>query len=169
MKIQPYVQTSLAPRANQKLSFKFYGPFEVLARIGSVSYKLQLPPSLSVHPVLHVSQLKAAILPGTPVLPSFPTDIELPRVPVEILKQRIVPTATGSVEQVLIRWSGWDREMAAWENATHLRQAYPRAPARGQAGSQAPGNVINQPTTSEATEDYHGPRAGSRTRRPNVG
>ncbi|XP_066316700.1 uncharacterized protein [Miscanthus floridulus] len=127
-----------------------------------------LPPSSSVHPVFHVSQLKAAILPGTPVLPSFPTDIELPRVPVEILKQRIVPTATGSVEQVLIRWSGWDREMAAWENAAHLRQAYPRATAWGQAGSQAPGNVIIQPTTSEAAEDDHGPRAGSRTRRPNV-
>jgi len=162
--IQPYVQSSLAPRANQKLSFKLYGPFEVLVRMGSVAYKLQLPP----HPVFHVSQRKAAILPGTPVLPSFPTDIELPRVPVEILKQRIVPTATGSVEQVLIRWSGWDREMAAWENATHLRQAYPRAPARGQAGSQAPGNVIIQPTTSEAAEDDHGPRAGSRTQRPNV-
>ena len=42
--IQPYVQSSFAPRADQKLSFKFYGPFEVLARIGSVAYKLQLLP-----------------------------------------------------------------------------------------------------------------------------
>ena len=140
----------------------------MLAQIGSVSYKLQLPPSLSVHPVFHVSQLKAAILPGTPVLPSFPTDIELPRVPVEILKQRIVPTATGSVEQVLIRWSGWDREMAAWENATHLRQAYPRAPARGQAGSQALGNVISSPSTSPPSTEAHGLRTSSRVKKPNV-
>jgi hypothetical protein len=27
LKIQPYVQSSLAPRANQKLAFRFFGPF----------------------------------------------------------------------------------------------------------------------------------------------
>lgn len=105
LKIQPYVQSTLAPRANQKLSFKFYGPFHMIARVGSVAYKLELPPTTSIHPVFHVSQLKAAVRPGTPVSPSLPTDTELPRVPLEILQTRVVPTATGSVEQVLVRWS----------------------------------------------------------------
>ncbi|XP_066341079.1 uncharacterized protein [Miscanthus floridulus] len=63
VKIQPYVQSTLAPRANQKLSFKFYGPFEILERIGSVAYKLLLPPSTAIHLVFHVSHLKAAVLP----------------------------------------------------------------------------------------------------------
>jgi hypothetical protein len=40
VKIQPYVQSTLAPRANQKLSYKYYGPFKILSRIGSVAYKL---------------------------------------------------------------------------------------------------------------------------------
>lgn len=48
LKLQPYIQSSLVPRANQKLAFKFFRPFEVLARVGRVAYKLNLPPSLLV-------------------------------------------------------------------------------------------------------------------------
>jgi hypothetical protein len=44
LKIQPYMQSSLARCSNQKLAFKFYGPFAVLQSIGSVAYKLDLPP-----------------------------------------------------------------------------------------------------------------------------
>jgi transposase InsO family protein len=85
VKLQPYIQTTLAHRANQKLAFKYYGPFKVLACVGSVAYTLELPPSSAVHPTFHVSQLKKAIVPGTTVSSQFPTDIELPRIPVAIL------------------------------------------------------------------------------------
>lgn len=77
VKLQPYVQSTLAPRSNQKLSFKFYGPFQITERIGSVAYKLLLPSSAAIHPVFHVSQLKAAVLPHVQVSPSLPADIEL--------------------------------------------------------------------------------------------
>ena len=55
VKIQPYVQSSLAQRNNQKLAFKFFGPYRILARVGAVAYRLELPVSSSVHPVFHVS------------------------------------------------------------------------------------------------------------------
>lgn len=57
LKLQPYVQASLAPRANQKLAFKLFGPFQVISRVGSVVYKLKLPDTSAIHPVFHVSQL----------------------------------------------------------------------------------------------------------------
>ena len=42
-----------------KLSPRFIGPFEILERIGSVAYRLALPPSMSgVHKVFHVSMLR---------------------------------------------------------------------------------------------------------------
>ena len=54
-------QHSLIRRINQKLSPRFYGPFLILERIGSIAYKLQLPTSSKIHPVFHVSLLKKAM------------------------------------------------------------------------------------------------------------
>ena len=42
-----------------KLSSRFIGPFEILERVGTVAYRLALPPSMSsVHEVFHVSMLR---------------------------------------------------------------------------------------------------------------
>ena len=44
---------------HRKLLPRFIGPFEILERIGSVAYRLALPPSmLGVHEVFHVSMLQ---------------------------------------------------------------------------------------------------------------
>jgi hypothetical protein len=37
LKLQPYVQSSLSRRSNQKLAFKYFGPYKILDRIGSVA------------------------------------------------------------------------------------------------------------------------------------
>ena len=42
----------------EKLASRYIGPFEILERVGTISYQLALPPSLSgVHEVFHVSIL----------------------------------------------------------------------------------------------------------------
>ena len=73
LKLQPYMQSSLAPRANQKLAFKYFGPYQVIAKIGPIAYKLQLPPTASVHDVFHVSQLKK-VLSATAQVSPIPPD-----------------------------------------------------------------------------------------------
>lgn len=37
LKIQPYVQSSLATRICTKLAYKYFGPYEVEAKVGSVA------------------------------------------------------------------------------------------------------------------------------------
>ena len=53
LKLRPYCHHSLARRANEKLSPRFYGPFKIIEKIGLVA-------EAKIHLVFHVSQLKRA-------------------------------------------------------------------------------------------------------------
>ena len=63
------IQTDV-PQASQednKLSPKYYGPYKVLQKIGTMAYKLELLVSSRVHPFFHVSCLKKVIGDNIPV------------------------------------------------------------------------------------------------------
>lgn len=88
-KLQPHVRSSVAFGSNHKLSYRFYGPFEITAKVGSVAYRLKLPESAMIHPVVHVSQLKKHVFPGTEVLQdlsSVVTNPDAPVLPVQVLE-----------------------------------------------------------------------------------
>jgi hypothetical protein len=59
-------------KKDNKLSPKYYGPYKVLQKIGTMAYKLELPTSLRVHLVLHVSCLKKVINNKIPFQTIFP-------------------------------------------------------------------------------------------------
>ncbi|XP_026452067.1 uncharacterized protein LOC113352468 [Papaver somniferum] len=72
LKLQPYRQTLVAIRKNFKLSSKYFGPFEILQRIGAVAYKLKLLVGSRIHPIFHVSQFKKKIGLTVTTFPQLP-------------------------------------------------------------------------------------------------
>lgn len=148
LKLQLYIQSSVALRANHKMAFKFFGPFTILEPIGLVAYKLDLPPTSRVHLIFHVSQLKPYI--GTPcqVLTQLPSPDDLYQIPVRVLQRRLRQAGHRGVAQVLVQWSGADEDQATWEDLEALRQRFPLAPAWGQAGLQQRG-IVSDPTPAD--------------------
>jgi hypothetical protein len=67
-------------RIKGKLAPCYIGPFLILARLGNVTYRLELPPILAgVHNMFHVSQLKKCLKPHVDVVVDdvTPLDVDL--------------------------------------------------------------------------------------------
>jgi hypothetical protein len=127
MKLQPYVQSFLSLRVHHKLSFKYFGPYKVTARVGKVAYRLDLPISSKIHPVVHVSQLKLAAGYKGPAPATLPLDLPEFSVPVQILQTRGLTKGNRLVQQGLVQWSGLPSDLATWEDLEALHQCFPGA------------------------------------------
>jgi hypothetical protein len=141
VKLQPYVQVSVAPRAHHKLAFRYYGPYSVLKRINPVVYEVQLPENSKIHPVFHVSQLRRVLTPGTTASTTLPAPPDNLVTPVKVLARRWRRAANGTREQVQVEWSEPTTTDITWEDAVELQQRFPGAEAWGQANTQGGGDV----------------------------
>ena len=144
LRLQPYIQNSVSRRTCHKLSFKFFGPFRIVARVGKVAYRLELPPESRVHPVFHVSQLKEFIGRTNQVSPVLPSPDSVFQIPVRVLLRRVRQQGDRTLTQVKVQWSGDSEDQATWEDLESLRQQFPLAPAWGQAGSHGEG-IVSSP------------------------
>ena len=106
-------------RPSSKLDFKRLGPFAVIEPVGTHAYRLDLPPTMKVHPVFHVSLLSAVstdAIPGQQTLPAPPVyvDGEEEWHVDAILDSRIRRNKL----QYLVQWTGWTNP--TWEPAEFL-------------------------------------------------
>jgi hypothetical protein len=97
-----------------------------------------------VHPIFHVSQLKAVIHPHTPVSSLLPDPSHNLQVPEFVLDTRLRRWAGKVQTQLLIKWSGWHPSLATWEDESEVKRRFPWAPAWGQAGCEGKENVRTQ-------------------------
>jgi hypothetical protein len=106
--LQPYAQHSVVNMSFPKLAFKYFGPYEILERIGSMAYKMKLPEGCLVHLVFHVSQLKQFTPDHSPViykLPEVPILDIATVLPEKIIDRRLVRKGNEAVTHVLVQWS----------------------------------------------------------------
>jgi hypothetical protein len=139
LKLQPYVQSSLADCSHHKLAFRFFGPYRILAKVGSVAYRLELPPSSTIHLVFHVSQLKKAVGAHHTVTALPPSESSMWSVPEGILQRRLLRQGTSSVMQGLIKWSHLPESLVTWEGLDDLRQQFPHTRIWEDQGAQEGG------------------------------
>ena len=120
---------TVAVRKYLKLSHKYFGPYQVIERIGTVAYKLQLPPGSKIHPVFHVSLLKKKVGSKYTVsytLPKLGSEGQFLVSPVKVLQRRMVKKNNVAVAQWLIQWSNTIPEDASWEDASTIQNQYPK-------------------------------------------
>ena len=127
LKLQPHRQVTLRLHKQNKLSPKYYGPFQVEGRCGSVAYRLTLPKTSAIHNAFHVSQLKA--FKGqvtTPIpLPHCSNEGLITAVPVKILERKIAKVGNRTVVYWLVQWTNGTSDDATWEVATEFQTKHP--------------------------------------------
>jgi hypothetical protein len=145
LRLQPYKQMSLKQaKKDNKLSPKYYGPYKVLQKIGTMAYKLELPASSRVHPVFHVSCLKKVIGNKIPIQTIFLELDEEGKIilePEAITDTRIRQLRNRSISEYLIKWRKLSAEDSTWEDESFI-QKHPELLKRcGQHLSQGEGHV----------------------------
>ena len=122
-----------------KLDQKFIGPYEVVKRVGEVSYELELPESIRIHRVFHISKLRKhkdghdewpdrvdESRPAPEIVDDeeeFEVDAILDK-RMQAWKDPRTPSARAKMHaQYLVAWKGYPAHERTWEWASELAKA----------------------------------------------
>ncbi|KAL6191550.1 hypothetical protein ACLB2K_037940 [Fragaria x ananassa] len=109
-----------------KFNPRYIGRYEIIERVGSLAYRLDLPPKLSkIHNVFHVSMLRKYIADPSHVLQEQPislkNDLTYEKEPVQILDRK----EQDNDPLVKVLWRSHQVEEATWEPEEQMRQQNP--------------------------------------------
>jgi len=119
--------TSQAKHPSKKLQHQFIGPYHIIQKVSPVAYKLELPDTLKIHPIFHVSILCPYKSPESikhrpsPTPPPDPVSInDADKFEVDrILNHH----KCHNHQEYLVKWVGYPNYDASWEPAAHLEHA----------------------------------------------
>jgi hypothetical protein len=126
LRLQLYKQISLKKaKKDNKLSPKYYGPYKVLQKIGTMADKLELLPSSRVHPVFHVSCLKKVIgdkILVQTILSELDEERKIILDPEAITDIIVHHLRNRSISEHLIKWRKLPVEDSTWEDESFIQK-----------------------------------------------
>ena len=110
-----------------KLAPRYIGPYEILAKVGPVAYRLKLPTELNaIHDVFYVSNLKKCLSGKATQVPleDIHVDEKLHFVEelVEIVDGRVKQLRHNKISLVKVRWNSKRGPKYTWERKDKFRQ-----------------------------------------------
>ena len=140
-----------------KLSERYFGPYKIIGKVGTLNYVLKLPDELrGIHPVFHVSMLEPVErhdFPGrdeplpAPIVVDFELEYEID----QVLDSKINRRFKHSPLRYLVRWTGYQNTDEAtpwlgWDDLEHANEAvadfhrrYPNKPGPIEKLAEQPG------------------------------
>ena len=91
--------------------------------MGSVAYKLQLPSSAQIHPLVHVSQLKKHVPPQTTVSTDIPMAESLSDTiaqPTNVLERVLIPSVGATAFKIRVQWGSQPDSLITLEDEVDL-------------------------------------------------
>ncbi|KAJ1300322.1 hypothetical protein OPQ81_005143 [Rhizoctonia solani] len=111
-------------RPSKKLDHKRLGPYMVAKKVGKYTYQLDLPKSMKIHPVFHVSLLFPKPSDEFKREPVNPPPVITPEGEEEYIVERILDSRLKRKHlEYLVKWKGYGPEDNTWEPKRHLSNA----------------------------------------------